>query len=91
MSQPGQTAAQATLFNGPTFNVSGVQVVSDADEVSLYLTATRHAFSSTGTQVRAVNEIVARLVMTPAAVTRIADVLRVFGEQRAKGGPNTAG
>jgi hypothetical protein len=85
MSQAGQTATQATLFSGPTFNISGVQIVSDADEVSLYLTSTRHAFSTAGTQVRSVNEIVARLIMTPAAVSRITDVLRTYLDQRSKG------
>jgi hypothetical protein len=90
MSQTGQTAAPATLFNGPTFNVSGVQIVSDADEVSVYLTSTRHAFSSTGTQVRPVNEVVARLIMTPAAASRITDILRAYIEQRGKAGPASA-
>ena len=90
MSQTGQPAAQATLFNGPTFNVSGIQVVSDADEVSIYLTSTRHAFGAAGGQVRAVNELVARLVMTPAAVSRIADVLRTYVEQRGQSAPTAA-
>lgn len=89
MSQAGQTT-QATLFNGPTFNISGVQIVSDADEVSLYLTSTRHAFSATGTQVRPVTEIVARLIMTPAAVSRITDVLRTYVEQRPNGAAGAA-
>jgi hypothetical protein len=90
MSQAGQPTAQATLFNGPSFNASGIQIVSDADEVSLYVTSTRHAFSANGTQVRPINEVVARLIMTPAAAARIADVLRTYVEQHGKGGPTAS-
>ena len=86
MSQPGQPSNQSgshVLFNGPTFHVSGVQVVSDAEEVSLYLTASRHAFNAAGSQVRTVNEIVARLIMSPAAAARFSDVLKNLAEQQA--------
>jgi hypothetical protein len=72
------------LFNGPTFHVSGVQIVSDPGEVSLYLTATRHAFSQTGAQVRSVNEIAARLTMSPAALERMSEVLRAYLEQQKR-------
>jgi len=86
VSQPDQSSAQPgshVMFNGPTFHVSGLQVVSDPEEVSLYLTASRHAFNATASQVRTVNEIVARLIMSPAAATRFADILKTYAEQQA--------
>jgi len=88
VSQPGQPAQQGSvaLFNGPTFHVTGVQVVSDGDEVSLYLTSTRHAFGSGSNPVRAVNEIVARLIMSPAAVTRVTETLKAYAEQSKQAG-----
>jgi hypothetical protein len=64
MSQPDQNASQV-LFTGPTFHVSGIQIVAEAGEVSLYFTSTRHAFSANVTQVRTVNEVVARVIVTP--------------------------
>ena len=88
MSQPDQTPAKPdshVLFNGPTFHVSGVQVVPEAGEVSLYLTTTRHAFNAGASQVRAVNEIVARLTMSSAGAERIAEVLRAYVEQQKRG------
>jgi hypothetical protein len=79
MSQPDQTASPV-LFTGPSFHVSGVQLVPDAGEVSLYFTATRHAFSPNATQVRAVNEVVARVVMSSAGAERVAELLRAYVE-----------
>jgi hypothetical protein len=87
MSQSDSTAVPQqshVLFNGPTFHVSGVQVVSDTGEISLYLTATRHAFNTAGTQVRTVNEIVARLTMSPSGVERIAETLRNYIDQQKR-------
>jgi len=79
MSQADQ-AASPIMFNGPSFHVSGVQLVPDSGEVSLYFTTTRHAFSPNVTQVRAVNELVARIVMSPAGAERVADLLRAYIE-----------
>jgi ABC-type multidrug transport system fused ATPase/permease subunit len=72
------------LFNGPTFHVSGVQIVADPGEVSLYFTATRHAFSQTGTQVRSVNEIATRLTMSLSAFERMTEILRISVEQQKR-------
>jgi hypothetical protein len=79
-----QTAPSHVLFNGPSFQISGVQIVSDPGEVSLYLTTNRHAFSSAGTQVRTVSEIAVRLTMSPAAVERMAEVLQAYVEQQKR-------
>ncbi|MBV8800775.1 MAG: hypothetical protein JOY77_03765 [Alphaproteobacteria bacterium] len=89
MSQPEPTSAPAAtqahvLFNGPTFHVSGVQIVPDPGEVSLYFTATRHAFAPGGSQVRSVNEVTVRLTLSPAGVAQIAEVLRAFVEQQRR-------
>ncbi|HUO99052.1 MAG TPA: hypothetical protein VMU01_10310 [Rhizomicrobium sp.] len=80
MSQPDQNASHV-LFNGPTFHVSGVQIVADAGELSLYLTSTRHAFSPNATEVRAFNEVVARVIVTPAGAERIKDLLKSYLDQ----------
>jgi hypothetical protein len=84
MSQPDQNAAQV-LFTGPTFHVSGVQIVAEAGEVSLYFTSTRHAFSANATQVRTVNEVVARVIATPPGAARIRDLLKAYLEQQGQG------
>jgi hypothetical protein len=76
-------------FNGPTFHVSGVQIVAEPGEASLYFTATRHAFSQTGAQVRSVNEIVARLTVSPAALERMAEILRAYAEQQRRTSAST--
>lgn len=62
-----------------------MQIVPDGGEVSLYLTTTRHAFNAAASQVRTVNEIVARLTMSPAGAERIAEVLRTYVEQQKRG------
>lgn len=80
--QPGTQQGSHVLFNGPTFHVSGVQIVPDTGEVSLYLTATRQAFNPAGSQVRTINEIVGRLTMSPAGVERITEVLRAYLDQQ---------
>ena len=87
MSQYGQSGGPQIVFDGPTFHVSGLQIVSDAEEVSLYLTANRHAFSSDASEVRTMSEMVARLIMSPAAALRFADTLRAYADnagQRSK-------
>jgi len=78
----GPQQGSHVMFNGPTFHVSGVQIVPDAGEVSLYLTTTRHAFNPAGSRVRTINEIVARLTMSPAGVERIAQILRAYLDQQ---------
>lgn len=85
MSQPDQNPPQQILFSGPTFHVSGVQIVAESGEVSLYLTSTRHAFSANATQVRAFNEVVARVILTPAGAERIRDLLKTYLDQQREG------
>ena len=83
MSQADQTPSHV-LFSGPTFHVSGLQIVAEPGEVSLYLTSTRHAFSPNATQVRAVNEVVARVILTPAGAARMRDALNSYLSQQAE-------
>jgi len=59
--------------------------VAEAGEVSLYMTSTRHAFSANATQVRAYNEVVARVILTPAGALRIRDMLNSYLEQLGGG------
>jgi hypothetical protein len=83
MSQPTEQASPV-LYNGPAFHVSGMQIVQDAGEVSLYFTTTRHAFNPNGTEVRRVNEIVTRLVLTPEGALRVAELLAAYKDQVTK-------
>ncbi len=83
MSHPDQNPS-ATLFSGPSFHASGAQLVAEPGEVSLYLTATRHAFSANASQVRALNEVVARIILTPVGAARLRDMLNTYLAQLAE-------